>query len=92
MDVFLYSSKALSAGRDQLEDDINEFLSDKGFVTGAGAGMTGWNLDIEIIDRNDRETLLEDLKEFLRNWPVPDDAYLDVDGTRHELFYSPPNP
>ena len=85
MDVFLYSSKALNAGRDELEDAINEFLAEKGFVTGAGAGIDGWNIDIEIIDGDDSETVLNNLKIFLRNWPVPDDAYLDVNGKRHDL-------
>jgi len=85
MDVFLYSSKALKTGRDELEDDINEFLSDKGSVTGAGAGIDGWNLDIEIIDGEDSEAVLYDLKGYLNNWPVPDDAYLVVNGKRHDL-------
>jgi hypothetical protein len=85
MDIFLYSSKALKTGRDELEDDINDFLSDKGFVIGAGAGIDGWNLDIEIFDGNDSEAVLDDLKDFLRNWPVPDDAHLDVNGKRHDI-------
>jgi hypothetical protein len=85
MGVFLYSSKALKTGRDELEDDINEFLSNKGYVTGAGAGIDGWNLDIEIIDDDDSEAVLDDLKGFLKNWPVPDEAYLDVNGKRHDI-------
>jgi len=85
MDVFLYSSKALNTGRDELEDAITEFLAENGFVTGAGAGVDGWNIDMEIIDRDNSETVLSDLKTMLRNWPVPDDAYLKVNGKRHDL-------
>jgi hypothetical protein len=81
-DIFLYSSKSSPAlqreGRGGLEDDLDEFFGDAGEVTGGGSGNTGWNLDMRLFDASDLERWLERLTAFLRNWGVPDDAFLDV--------------
>lgn len=85
MDIFIYSSKPLPQGRGALEDDIDVLLGDAGEVTGGGIGQAGWNVDVEIYDTSDAEEELEKLREFLRQWPVPSDTYLVVDGKREAL-------
>jgi hypothetical protein len=81
-DIYIYSSKSSPAlrseGRGGLEDDLEEFLSAAGEVTGGGAGNTGWNIDLHFHDASELEQWLERLAGFLRDWGVPDDTFLDV--------------
>jgi hypothetical protein len=73
------SSPALeSEGRSGLEDDIDEFLGADGQVSGGGAGMGSWNVDLELSAEGDWEARVERLAQFLRSWGVPEDTELVI--------------
>ena len=76
--VHIYSAQLLSEPRSGLEDDLEEFLGPAGEVTGGGAGATGWNIDLALIDDASADDGIERLAAFLREWGVPDDTYLKV--------------
>ena len=76
MELFIYGYQQLGYGRDELEDQIEEYLGDSGEVTGAGAGESGWNLDNEV-NPDLTDCALTDFLEFLRNQKVPSGTKID---------------
>lgn len=48
----------LSVDRDDVEDALAEAIHGKGVVTGAGTGIYGSNLDLDLAEGWDREELL----------------------------------
>jgi hypothetical protein len=100
MEIFLYwLGEAHVAGRDVIEDAIEEALGDKGEVTGGGSGDTGGNIDIEIFDEADVEPLMSEIAMAVSG-DLPENAYyrLEYDEERRLLrellpgFTAPPEP
>ncbi len=65
--VFIYSYQRLSEPCIDLEDDLEDFLSGAGEITGGGGGSVGWNIDLELRDAADVEHWVERLAGFLRD-------------------------
>jgi hypothetical protein len=76
--VFIYSYQRLSEPRIDLEDDLEDFLSGAGEVTGGGVGSNGWNIDLELRDDADVEHWADRLAGFLRDRGVPKDTFLEI--------------
>ena len=76
----------LKDAKQALEDDNDELLIGECEVTGIGTGISGWNTDIEIFDGPEAEKQLEMLRLFLRQWPVLDEPFWDVNGQREDVF------
>ena len=78
--VFIYSYQRLSEPRIDLEDDLEDFLSGAGEVTGGGGGSAGWNIDLELElrDAADVEHWAERLAGFLRDRGMPKDTFLEI--------------
>ena len=85
MDIFIYYNMKLEVDRDIIEDQIDDFLGEKGEVTGGGSGISGGNIDIEIYDKVN-ESIVKELKGFLQELQLPDNTYLVVNGVRENLF------
>lgn len=62
MELFMSCSTPLGHGRDALEDAVEEYLGRDAEVTGGGAGIRGWNVDIDAF----REIEEEELRAFCR--------------------------
>jgi hypothetical protein len=77
-DIYIYAKTSLGRGRDELEDDLDDFLGEGGEVTGGGSGLPGWNVDLTLADDADLESWVGKLVLFLREWGVPQDTYLRV--------------
>ena len=82
MDIFIYFELEGDVDIDDLEEEIDEILGDKGEVTGRGMGISGGNIDVELFD----ETILENFLKELRELEFPQDAYYVIDGVRNKLF------
>ena len=76
--IYIYSERSLREARGSLEDDLEDFLGEAGEVTGGGGGERGWNIDLELFEDESAEQWIERLVVFLREWGVPEDAYLKV--------------
>ena len=85
MDIFIYYNIKLEVDRDIIEDQIDDFLGEKGEVTGGGSGISGGNIDIEIYDKVN-ENIVKELKGFLQELQLPNNTYLVVNGVRENLF------
>jgi hypothetical protein len=77
--IYLYSKLPLCRSRGDLEDDVEALLGAEGECVGGGGGVgkPGWNLDFEIVDLDRLDFWMQRLVEFLREWGVPPDTYLD---------------
>ena len=84
IDVYIYSSQHLQEARGDLEDDLDDFLSGAGEVTGGGLGEVGWNIDLRLEDSADVEDLAHRLVLFLRDRGVPEDTFFEVCTDRTE--------
>ena len=98
-DIYIYAKTSLGRGRDELEDDLEDFLGEVGEVTGGGSGLPGWNVDLTLVDDADLESWVVKLVLFLRQWGVPQDTYLRVfpsdwvegtEGKRVDIFQNNP--
>ena len=76
IEIYIYSNLELKEPRGNLEDDLEEFLEDNGEVSGAGSGEKGWNIDLNIHDVV--VVWPYKIKNFLKEWGVPEDCYLKV--------------
>jgi len=47
-----------SLDRDDVEDAIADALGERGEITGAGTGISGWNLDVELFEDGDTDECL----------------------------------
>lgn len=82
MDIYIYFELKEDVDIDDLEEEIDDILEDKGEVTGRGMGISGGNIDVEIFD----ETILENFLKELRELEFPQDTYYVIDGVRNKLF------
>jgi len=59
MDVFVYFKGQLGIPISEIEDELDELFEEFGEVTGAGSGVQGSNIDIELEDTSlsDQEIL-----------------------------------
>jgi hypothetical protein len=57
--------------RSALEDDIEEWLGDRGEVTGGGSGKDGWDIDICLAAERVTDDFLNELLAFLRGLDAP---------------------
>jgi hypothetical protein len=70
-ELYLYFPPGLTLARDQLEDEIQTFLGERGEVTGNGSGAAGSNVDIAIADDADVDAIVHGLSELLRSLGLP---------------------
>ena len=84
--ILVYDTEPLGTGRDELQDAIEEMLGGRGEVTGGGAGVGGWNIDIEVFDPRSLAAVVAELEAVLKGWPLSSHAILDINGTRRPLF------
>ncbi len=82
MDIYIYFGLEEDVDIDDLEEEIDEILGDKGEVTGRGMGISGGNIDVELYN----ETILEHFLEELRELEFPKETYYVIDGVRKNLF------
>ena len=82
MDIYIYFEPEEDVDIDDLEEEIDEILEDKGEVTGRGMGISGGNIDVELFD----ETILESFLKELQELEFPQDTYYVIDGVRNKLF------
>jgi hypothetical protein len=85
MQVFIYYYSQLGVPRGEIESQIEEFLGNRGEVTGGGGGATGGNIDIEI-ESDEPEEVVKELHRFLRSLRLPTNTMLDVEGQRTKLY------
>ena len=71
-------SLSLVYSRLTLEDAINDKLGSTGEVSGGGAGVLGWNIDVEIFDDGDVVHSVEILKHLLQSKLVPRSTQMGV--------------
>lgn len=76
--IHIYSNKALGEPRTDLEDELEDLLGDAGECTGGGQGNSGWNIDLEIFEKDHIEKWTICIKDFLKERSVPNDTYFDV--------------
>ena len=69
--IYIYFPLGMSTPRDELEDSIDQFLGGRGEVTGSGAGSSGSNLDVELVDDQFADEVFEGLLKLLRTLNVP---------------------
>ena len=62
----------IDVDRDDIEDELESALGDRGAVTGAGTGRFGSNLDLEIEPGADRQEILESIVSVLERIGVGD--------------------
>lgn len=93
MEVFIYWHGPSGVPRDEIEDVIEDVLGDRGEVTGAGSGMSGSNVDLEIFDDAGADQLLAEVVSAIRH-SVPDSAYYHFayDETQHFIHEFPDVP
>lgn len=46
--IYIYGTKCLEVGLDELEDELQEAIEPFAEVTGTGSGESGWNIDIDL--------------------------------------------
>jgi hypothetical protein len=69
--VYVYLRPGLPLGRDELEDMIDDFLGERGEVTGGGAGPAGSNIDIDVRHEADVAAVVDGVLGILRDTNVP---------------------
>lgn len=67
---------------DEIEDDLSDLLDERGEVTGAGLGVGGGNIDIEIYGEWD---VVQEIKSYLISCGFGEDTVLDIGGKREPL-------
>ena len=68
--LYVYLRRGLPLGRDELEDLIEDFLGERGEVTGGGSGSEGSNIDLEVRHDDDVDAVVEGVLAILRNLDV----------------------
>lgn len=87
MEVFIYGSPDLGSPRDEVEDRIQDFLEGRGEVTGAGAGTSGVNVDIELFGTAvDLGEILAGLRRILIECGAPQGSKFVVEGQEHLVW------
>ena len=82
---FIYFfSKLENIDRDDVEDDINDVLGEKGAVTGAGSGASGLNLDVQVY--GDPLDFLDIMRSVLRELEVPVDTVFAIGEERFPVY------
>lgn len=67
---------------DEIEDDLSDLLDERGEVTGAGFGVGGGNIDLEIYGEWD---VVPEIKSYLVSCGFGEDTVLDIGGKREPL-------
>lgn len=80
MYLYIYFSRLPErSSLDEVEDDLEKLLGENGEVTGAGLGVSGGNIDIELYGEED---VLQDIKSYLLAYGFSAETVLDVNGKR----------
>ncbi len=83
MELFIYFPISFQEARDELEDSIQDFLGDRGEVTGGGAGVSGSNIDLEIFE--EEQAVLNGIRKLLRSLGAPPETTLILSGKKEAL-------
>lgn len=75
-----------------IEDEIEELLGDAGEIVGAGAGIMGWDIHLELNEGEDWQKWVERIRTLLRELRVRREIWLGVfppndedEGTYHRV-------
>ena len=84
--VYIYGdSLGRASGLDEIEDEIDERTRNYADVTGSGSGESGWNIDVEITNNDQRGLVLSEIAKVLHAFELPWSTILDIDGIRIDL-------
>ncbi len=83
MEMFIYFPQPLGIPRDEIEDLLQEYLGQNGEVTGAGAGETGSNVDLEVF--GNAHDHVQPIKGLLRQAGVPAGTVIVVEDQRYPV-------
>jgi hypothetical protein len=83
--IFINFFSRLDMGRDVIEDALDEALGDKGEVIGGGSGVSGSNIDIEILEGEPHD-FLEIIRTVLRELEAPNDTVIVIGDERFSLY------
>ena len=78
MEMYIYFPHPLGIPRDEIEDLIQDSLGQAGEVTGAGAGLNGSNIDVEVF--GDARDYIEPIQRLLRQAGAPLGTVIVVEG------------
>jgi hypothetical protein len=88
--IDIYFTSELPVDRDDLEDALNEL---DGFeVVGAGVGVSGSNLDVEVDDSVPRAEAIESVVTVLRQYKSDRGTYLRLPDTGERVNAAQPGP
>jgi hypothetical protein len=88
--IDIYFAGEFPVDRDDIEDALNEL---DGFeVVGAGAGVSGSNLDVEIDDSIPRAEAIETVVTVLRQYRSDRGTYLRLSDTGERINAAQPGP
>ena len=59
--IHAYGKRPLGVARQDVEDDISDTLDGFAEVTGGGAGIAGWNIDVEVCDGEQLEHCYDEI-------------------------------
>lgn len=86
MNMFLYVRERTSIGLDEIEEAINAALQGVGEVTGSGTGVSGSNIDIEILDACvDVSSIVQLIRNALATFNLPHSSVLVAQGVEYRL-------
>ncbi len=86
MNVFIYFYDRLPCGLDQVEDCLAETLDNSGEITGSGTGVSGSNIDIEVIDGKLGEVeVLKMVREGLAVLHLPRSTVIKIEGKAYSI-------
>ena len=76
LEIILDAKESAAAGidsRDEVEDPLDEALSEEGTaeITGGGGGLGMYNIDVEVGRDADLESVIETIRRVLRQCKVP---------------------
>ena len=69
-DVYL-SGPGFWYDRSAIEDEVEEWLADRGEVSGGGSGKDGWDIDISLVAERVPEEFVQELLALLRRLDAP---------------------
>lgn len=85
MNLFIYFYDRLPCGLDEIEDELADALREFGEVTGAGTGVSGSNIDVEIDNKIAEAEALKIVREALADLNLPSSTVIKINGKEHSL-------